>query len=444
MEEFSLQPSAPVWQKVEEQIRKKKDRRRVIFWLFPLLLVSGSAYWLLSGSGSSVTPDSTAGVQKQQPAASSNERRQQTQTGTAEPSIEASIEPEASVSTTSGTIYNNNPVTTDILSNNFTPLQTNTRKQNKTSLPIEQDQYTDNEIAIVPETGEPTNGPDDNQRPVANIAVVRAAEAIAIPEEFKAPTEALPEVNLAALDSTAAAQAIAAKPNKHRKWEWAVQAEGGITSVQSYLIPMPSTRDALMSPSTGSGNFASIPPSSMENGPAFSGGVTVKRAINGRAKITAGIQYNFHSTRMKVGQEIAADTVLIQANRAVSIANHYRPGSQQDYSNDFHFIHLPVGIEYRLLRKAPLHVNAGLSLAQLINANALLYDYSANIYYKNYAAFNKTQLYLFTNLTYTVLNIKGKRMHLGPYAQYGITELQKTSGEKNRLFSAGLRTQLSF
>ncbi len=36
MDELSLSPSAPVWNKVEEQIRKKKDRRRIVLWLLPL------------------------------------------------------------------------------------------------------------------------------------------------------------------------------------------------------------------------------------------------------------------------------------------------------------------------------------------------------------------------------------------------------------------------
>jgi hypothetical protein len=444
MEVFSLQPSAPVWQKVEEQIQKKKDRRRVLFWLFPLLVVGGSTYWLLSGSGPSLTPGSSAHVQKQQPAAASNQRRQQTQTETAEQTIPGKNEPDASLLTTPGTISSNHTPTTGLLSNNYTLLPSKSQKQDKTSLPAAQDQYTDRETVTAVETAELASDLNGHNWPVTNIAVSGLASTVAGTEVYPAPGEALTEVNLADLDSAMVSQAATAKSNKHRKWEWAVHVEGGITSVQSYLIPMPSTRDAFASPSQGTSGLATTTSSSMDNGLAFAGGLTIKRAISGRAKITAGIQYNFHSTRMKVGQEIAADTVLVLSNRSVNIGNHYRPGSQQDYQNAFHFIHLPVGIEYRLLRKVPLHLQAGASLAQLINANALLYDYGANIYYKNYAAFNKTQIYLFTNLTYTVFNIKGKRIHLGPYAQYGLTELQKGSGEKNRLFSAGLRTQVSF
>ena len=40
MDELKLVPSEPVWQKVEMQIRNKKDRRRLIFWIPFLALLS--------------------------------------------------------------------------------------------------------------------------------------------------------------------------------------------------------------------------------------------------------------------------------------------------------------------------------------------------------------------------------------------------------------------
>ena len=48
MDELDFVPGAPVWAKIEEQIRRKRDKRRVIFWLpVFLMLVSGSALWLI-------------------------------------------------------------------------------------------------------------------------------------------------------------------------------------------------------------------------------------------------------------------------------------------------------------------------------------------------------------------------------------------------------------
>src|SRR6476659_1890733 len=44
MEELKLVPSDPVWQKVEMQIQKKKDRRRMILWI-PLFLLIAAGLW---------------------------------------------------------------------------------------------------------------------------------------------------------------------------------------------------------------------------------------------------------------------------------------------------------------------------------------------------------------------------------------------------------------
>ncbi|MGZ8544798.1 MAG: hypothetical protein ACXWV0_05850, partial [Flavisolibacter sp.] len=48
MEELDFVPSAPVWPKIEAQIRQEKDRRRLLLWL-PLLtlLVGGAITWMV-------------------------------------------------------------------------------------------------------------------------------------------------------------------------------------------------------------------------------------------------------------------------------------------------------------------------------------------------------------------------------------------------------------
>src|SRR5690349_17265857 len=51
MDELSFVPSAPVWDKVEEQIRKKKEKRRIIFWLLPVFVIGGLGLWLMNEKG---------------------------------------------------------------------------------------------------------------------------------------------------------------------------------------------------------------------------------------------------------------------------------------------------------------------------------------------------------------------------------------------------------
>src|SRR4029078_11974640 len=52
MGELDLVPSAPVWEKIEEQIRVKKDRRKAFIWFSLLaLLLTGGVYWMLQADG---------------------------------------------------------------------------------------------------------------------------------------------------------------------------------------------------------------------------------------------------------------------------------------------------------------------------------------------------------------------------------------------------------
>src|SRR6185503_2786790 len=51
MEELKLPPSPPVWENIEEQIRKKKDRRRIIFLVLFFFLILSGGLWLMMGMG---------------------------------------------------------------------------------------------------------------------------------------------------------------------------------------------------------------------------------------------------------------------------------------------------------------------------------------------------------------------------------------------------------
>ena len=60
MDELSLTPSEPVWKKIEEQVRKKRDRRRLFFWLPVTILLCSGALWLIEESINNSNPIATA------------------------------------------------------------------------------------------------------------------------------------------------------------------------------------------------------------------------------------------------------------------------------------------------------------------------------------------------------------------------------------------------
>jgi hypothetical protein len=66
LDELKLVPSGPVWQKVEEQIRKKKDRRRRVLWLPLLVLLLTGGVWFGIDQYSNRTAYSTSNEKQKQ------------------------------------------------------------------------------------------------------------------------------------------------------------------------------------------------------------------------------------------------------------------------------------------------------------------------------------------------------------------------------------------
>jgi hypothetical protein len=451
MEELSLTPSAPVWQKVEGQIRKDKDRRRLIFWLLPLLLVGGGAWWLLSGTGGSLAPDAATGMTQQPTTPASAPAQVPASATAADHKDQMDLTPTAPA-TVSVPSYNPSaiiPSATNRQSGqtarNLTALQETTPPQTdifteKEPLVVSKETASGNkETAISKEaTDLPLRGTD-----TATGEVATNTQPVDVPQALKAA----PETKLAAPDSSAVVQKAPAKKIRTSKWKWTVHAEAGITSEQSSLFRLPTARTADLAyngPAQGASSFRIYIPASIKEGSAYSAGITVKRLLGGRTRLTAGLQYNFYSTLTTVGQKADTSTIVPYASRARVVADSYRPGRQTDYRNRYQFIQVPVGIEHQVFRKIPLHLHTGVSLAHLVHTNALLYDTNAQVFYKNNNAFNRTQWHLFTNLTYTLWKGKTVLLNAGPYVQYGLTDLQKTASENSRLFSAGVHTQVSF
>ncbi|RZL02260.1 MAG: hypothetical protein EOO89_29840 [Pedobacter sp.] len=117
----------------------------------------------------------------------------------------------------------------------------------------------------------------------------------------------------------------------------------------------------------------------------------------------------------------------------------------QEYKNRYHFIELPLGIEWQPFKKAPLRLHSGVSLSYLIHTNALVYDANAGIYYQNEDILSKVQMHFNSSVTYQVWKKKQHAFHFGPYLQFGITGLQKDKqGNNYHLFATGVKTQFSF
>jgi hypothetical protein len=169
----------------------------------------------------------------------------------------------------------------------------------------------------------------------------------------------------------------------------------------------------------------------------FTAGLTAKRSMGKRIHLATGLEYNFLSTRTQVGYRVSRGFLgAFNPNTAMAdpAANKSR-----DYYNYFHFVSLPVQLEWQPVKKFPLHVHGGLVWQQLVHTNGLSFDPNTLVYTDNKDAFNRTQIFTALGMDYAVLN-KKHSLVIGPELKYGLTAMEKNSGDQH-LFSIGIRAQ---
>ena len=138
-------------------------------------------------------------------------------------------------------------------------------------------------------------------------------------------------------------------------------------------------------------------------------------------------------------------TVYSNASISQSVSRFYlNSGTDfKDYQNRYHFIGIPLSIDWQVFKTIPLTLQAGLALQQLISTNALFYDARTNVYYSDKDAFKSTQLFSSIGLSYNIFNRSGSSLLLGPQLQYAISNLEK-NGSGKHIFSLGLSAQFLF
>jgi hypothetical protein len=118
-------------------------------------------------------------------------------------------------------------------------------------------------------------------------------------------------------------------------------------------------------------------------------------------------------------------------------------GVQNQFTNRFHLVELPLGLEHRLLKKHPLHLQYGLTLNQLLASRVLQYDSRTNMYQQSNAGIRKTGIGFFAAAHYTVLKGKVASLQAGPYLQYSASNVFKNT-KGAHLASAGIAGYVSF
>ncbi|MCU7552453.1 PorT family protein [Chitinophagaceae bacterium LB-8] len=429
MDDLSFVPSAPVWEKVEEQIKKKKEKRRLIFWLLPLMIATGLGWWLIAENGLSrwneplqatklkevnQQPLSNPGIAIQVPARPANINNNSNRGEQTEHFTESKI----------GNLQN-----------------TKTSRESKKPLIHQKAKAPDIiDLSLPNEITNNGSGLDE-----------RDARPVIYPVNFEFNADSIANarsLNERAIHVQVKDKSKEAKTLNQSKWQFLYSAQVGISGISEGFGNIGSAEiyfDASPSMSAGgnTGNTPILPPSTLKAGVGFSTGFDVKRKINNRLAVVSGLHYAYYSNTIEVGSLIYRDTTISRTNASVlqTLAFYRNDENKQDYTNQYHFIQLPISAEYKVVKSLPLYIQAGIKLEQLLSSNALFYNKYAGVYVEDKEMLAKTGVHLFTGFSYLFRSQKAFSFAVGPQFQYGITNLSKNKNNNQHLYFAGISTQ---
>jgi hypothetical protein len=181
--------------------------------------------------------------------------------------------------------------------------------------------------------------------------------------------------------------------------------------------------------------------SAVQSGLAFSLGGFVSKAISSRFSVSAGLNYHYYSTKISIGDAAGTSGNIYYSPVQLNSAGYIVNTGSRSYTNQYHFIELPVLADIKLnkSKKLPVIWQGGFSFSYLVSTDAMYYDPSANVYYKNMQLFNQVQWSAATAVLIG-FNVNNNQLLLGPQVQYGISGLQKnTAAGQQHLLSYGLK-----
>lgn len=447
MDELKLTPSAGVWMSVEKNIKSDKRRRRAIFWL-PLffLLLGGSGYFLLSNHSSSNTSTkntitSSNTTQKNQPVAN-NENTGKSQTADtknkeAQPSITAmAVEP------SHGAQVRKHPQGSFTSNDHTTAKRIAGPSTKKVKEPVAKDNTSN---------GEPSVTAEATAKAVSDVS--KSASSDPTPLDSAQQVTAKNDIVDSASKKTDAIAAAKEKPRSpaknSSKWKFGLMGDIGMSKTVESIFSHGGEKSLQYSlPPAGAATGGNIygPPSPVNPGFTFSIGGFAAKPISKRVDISIGLAYTYMSTTTFLGNRVDSARLVSAGSQIYSLVSNYYPNSNKHpYTNSYHFIEVPITIEWKFneKKKLPFSWASGLQLMQMFSTNAVHYDGSHGIYFENSSYFNKTQLGIFTGLSFETFRNSKHPLWIGPRVDYLMSDMLKSNYSDNRhLFSAGITAKM--
>jgi hypothetical protein len=444
LDELKFNPSEAVWLNVQTQIKKDRKRRRLLVWL-PLccLLLGAGAWYGLSGkpSGQQVNmrlPLSVKGKNNTNDVSNGNKQ--------AVPQKNNSILPDSSGA--AATEEDPREIARHKERTRADQLEASGQEMKKqvVNRPPEKEQkeeinlsHTSLSSEINPDpTGysgdgtkhnigadhsspiaaSPADNADKSEKPSAGAEKINPGEPVqpdstVLPHPLmsKSTTKDSAKINVAKITET---------PKKN-KIQWGIAGGAGLSSHAAKF-----TRNFPVYAASNAGNPGYYTLPSDKQSFSWYLGMQLQEALNNTTQLFAGFQYSYSGVKIARGDLVNQPAALYAGSPNFTTLSSYYPVSgtgKYNYTNQYHFIEIPLGIEKQFGKKSRFSVNAGISFAWLVSTNALQFDPQTHIYFKQNGYFNKTQWGLLGGFQYQLLQKRSYSLKIGPQIEYGLSGL---------------------
>jgi hypothetical protein len=462
LEELQFNPSGEVWTKVEQEIKKEK-RRRPLLWIFLLSgLLLGASYWLLVAGSKNNKQASIAKVEtipntssetKEDKVKSKKEKVKREadddiinttankNLNSQQKNLKENDQPKVNAGKANDVTINNK----SIAENNTTikPKTSSAKKKSlddKRSVPLFQSKNEkvknkkekvkreaddaivgNNNISSEKENNSEIDATEKNKE---NIITDSQISKESITDEMKiSKTDLRNKENIAA-DSQINKTAVAKNVNSKKSLRLGFTGGAGVSDIETFSSG--SSYPANVNSSSGVSGYNGSP-SSIQTGISFYAGAFLEKSFSKKISLSAGLNYHYYSTRIRTGTKVDSVIYVPASNfylNSTAQAGAYRGGTINNYNNHYHFIELPLLLDLRINsnNKIPITWKGGFSFSYLINTNALQFDPSSGVYYKDNSLFNKKQVNAITGLMIGFYQRKNL-IQIGPEIQYGVTKI---------------------
>ena len=475
LDEFQLNPSAAVWENVEALIRRKRKRRFILYFILPTaigLLSLLAIYMRPGGEKSPVVANTSIEENKQvvkKPAARNDQSAMaaeekilneinQSETTQATDLIHQSI---IKVDQEESTFNNQpSPKTQQELTNQNRIASKRESATGNKKLMKDQD-VRQNDIARTnarTQESNPLNNEEEknieatelktkDELTKTNVSAKKDSVAIDSAQVIKSDTSS----RVLPTDFAEAKAPQQGQPSK-KDYRLGVTLSTGLTSTRSSIFSLPvwsNSPDQFSQypyPSTGSG-IPSSPPSEVKPGVSFSAALIGEKKVSNRIALTAGLGYSYQSTRIKAGmKKDTSINVPITNLDNVPANGYYAVGEQRDYANSYHFIQLPISMQWKVSAKLPIYVNAGLTASYLVSTNALIYSPTlGGVYYRDKESYNRFHVSLSSGIEAAIRMKGGRELFIGPTLGMDMTNLLKKKYNRDSyLLFGGIQARFMF